>query len=554
MENNFAMTFNNFLSKFNLRNEQYEEMFNFYEQLNEEEIEDVESYIEFNESLENYDYEDFKKYLMETLGMDIDNTIDTVDNDIDDDFEDEDIDDFDDDFDDEDIEEINDEIEEEFEEEDIEEIDEDFEDEDIDEIVDDFEDEDIEEIVDDFEEEDIEEINDEIEEDFEDEDIEEIKDTKVDYIPKRVYTDSYKVPESDISTMLTIPTEYTSKKSINKDSLKNRTFKLFAKASAFIGKFRKKEIEPEVDYISKKTTDIKVDKQVKNENKFEEYIKCNNIDNQELNDYINFINYREDKDLIIKELSEFIENNEKVINEEILLNKLRGLFIMDKPEEKVISTKPIIKEEKIIPTKPIIKEEKEETNKLNEKYETLKNEIFKELNEYEKAFIEDMKAENLNPGDAEFDQMLNERTVNKTRIYKYLLNIEKITILNAYENLGEFEKEFVNDAAADNIGYKDSEYYQMLNERCVNKNMINNYYSILENSYNNQKLISDDYMKHINYEASINLDNKKVKDLKEIAKERNLTKYSKLNKTELIKALNELTAMKLQQTQKELSL
>ena len=335
--------------------------------------------------------------------------------------------------------------------------------------------------------------------------------------------------------------------------------------------FKKKEISNDLGDEDIAIADVKkpnskfVVKKQKPVTKIEEIEKSVNekyADNNEILDFITFIKFRDDKTNIIDELYDYVKYDD-FNNEEKFLDKLYEIFGITKNEEKSVSEQPTIKVEPKIEVEKTVEEIKEPTEEkemvkveitLNDKYTEVKDSIFNELNDQEKIFVEDMIAEGLQPGDIELDQMLNERKVNKANIYKYLLKIEKIKLLNAYENLGEFEKEFVNEATEENINFHDAEFNQMLNERCVNRKALNNYYSLLEKSYNYQKLIADDYKKHIKFENSIDLENKKVKELKEIAKERKISNISKLKKDELIEALNKLTQLKYEEADKQLGL
>ena len=328
-------------------------------------------------------------------------------------------------------------------------------------------------------------------------------------------------------------------------------------------KIVKKE-EPIKESIEQKEIKIVEESKQKNETKevtklsfVEDFVNTNYSNNKEILDFINLIKFRTDKEEVVENLFNFINNDENANEEEKFLTKLYEIFGLTKKEEEIIE-KAVIPAERVTKSEEFIKPKREESKKvninpLNEKYFEIKNTLFNELETYEKAFINDMISENLKPGDMELDQMFNERAVNKTTIYKYLLKIEKINLLNAYEKLGEFEKEFVNDATMENIKFNDAEFYQMLNERCVNKKALDNYYSILEQSNNYQKQIINDYKKHIRFEAS-NLEGKKVKELKEIAKENQISKVSKLNKQQLIEVLNQLTILKEQEADKQLEI
>lgn len=336
--------------------------------------------------------------------------------------------------------------------------------------------------------------------------------------------------------------------------------------------FKKKEVSNDLGdeditieevSIPKTKPIVKEEKKLTKIEEIEKDVNEKYADNNEILDFITFVKFRDDKTNIIDELYDYVKYNDDFNNEEKFLDKLYELFGITKNEEKSVSEQSTIKVEPKIEVKKTVEEIKEPTEEkemvkveitLNDKYTEVKDSIFNELDEIEKIFVEDMMAEGLQPGDIELDQMFTERNVNKANIYKYLLKIEKIKLLNVYENLGEFEKEFVNEATEENINFHDAEFNQMLNERCVNRKVLNNYYSLLEKSFNYQKLIADDYKKHIKFENSIDLENKKAKELKEIAKERKISNISKLKKDELIEALNKLTQLKYEEADKQLGL
>lgn len=292
----------------------------------------------------------------------------------------------------------------------------------------------------------------------------------------------------------------------------------------------------------------------------ENYIKNNYNNNNEINNFINLIKFREDRENIINKLYGYIIGTKDKISEEEFLNELHNIFgISKKEKEEKIKSSNSIKDE-------ISESERQRIAEVNKKYQNIKNELFNELDEYEKAFVEDMNSEGLKLGDVELDQMFNERTINKTKIYKYLLEIEKNNILYTYEKLNasldEYEKAFVEDMCLNNIKLTDPEFNQMINERCVNKKSIIKYYEELNNINNvdleksnrNIQSIIDDYKKHIYFESSIDLKEKKLNELKQIAKERKLEKFSKMNKQQLIDALNQLTELKKIEADRQLEL
>ena len=96
-------------------------------------------------------------------------------------------------------------------------------------------------------------------------------------------------------------------------------------------------------------------------------------------------------------------------------------------------------------------------------------ELYNELDDFERAFVDDAKAESLEPNDQEFDQMANERSINKDRVLEYFKKAkeekEQKHKKELWDNLNDFEKMFVDDAKAEGLAPGDSEFDQMLDER-----------------------------------------------------------------------------------------
>ena len=125
---------------------------------------------------------------------------------------------------------------------------------------------------------------------------------------------------------------------------------------------------------------------------------------------------------------------------------------------------------------PTLEREKARLKEIDKKYEEEKSELYNELDEFEKAFIDDAKAEGLEPGDSEFEQMLYERTVDKTKILLYFSSVEDLKILREFAKLTDIEKMFVEDAHAEGLEgsreKSDPEFDQMTAERAINKDRI----------------------------------------------------------------------------------
>ena len=120
-----------------------------------------------------------------------------------------------------------------------------------------------------------------------------------------------------------------------------------------------------------------------------------------------------------------------------------------------------------------------------------KSELYNKLGDYEKAFIDDSAAEWVEPGDNEFDMMINERAVDKKAILDYLNAVEDLKIKMAFDVLDDYEKMFVEDAKAETIEPGDNEFDMMLGERTVNKGRILNYYRDIAEAQKKQAKIKE---------------------------------------------------------------
>lgn len=65
-------------------------------------------------------------------------------------------------------------------------------------------------------------------------------------------------------------------------------------------------------------------------------------------------------------------------------------------------------------------------DKANNSFLKDKNELYNQLHDYEKAFIDDAHAEGLSAGDPEYTQMLKERAVDENKIKEYYAKIEEL--------------------------------------------------------------------------------------------------------------------------------
>ena len=204
---------------------------------------------------------------------------------------------------------------------------------------------------------------------------------------------------------------------------------------------------------------------------------------------------------------------------------------------------------------------------LIERLYTLKNDkALSKLGEYERAFIEDAKAECLTPEDNEFNMMLNERCVNKEAIFNYYKEVEnnnidcqkakfvsdsqdnKADVELAFISLHEYERILVEDVIAEGLSIDDNEFNMMLNERCVDKKQVVSFMKLYRDYFVKQKDIMGKYsalcdLNSVNYSLlTINELRKAASEHKAELTESELDKFkhSKLKKAELVEILNRI--------------
>ena len=204
------------------------------------------------------------------------------------------------------------------------------------------------------------------------------------------------------------------------------------------------------------------------------------------------------------------------------------------------------------------------------KYNELKKAEYAKLGKYEKMFIDDALAECLEPTDNEFEQMLNERTVDKNAIYEYyktLNNLDldmnkelltnkynnfKLGVKNAYARLGEYERMFIDDAFAEGLDIYDPEFEQMLSERTVNDVQIWAFMMIYDVALLEQKKVIDEYSKLTGTESkdyslyTINELRREAAENKNMLTGAELEKHkvSAFTKAELVEILNRIDSKK----------
>ena len=330
-----------------------------------------------------------------------------------------------------------------------------------------------------------------------------------------------------------------------------------------------KKIKDKIKSIFKKDENKKI-------NYIKDFVNDNYLENDEIMSFMDLLEEREDKEKIVNKLYRYVKYSTDALDEDKFIDKLYNLFELaredeyeepiKKVEEPEIIEEKAIEEPKIVEEKAIeepikkveepkkVKKSTRDITKLSDNYKERMKELRNEYTEYEIMFIEDAHSECLELGDQEFDQMLNERCIDKRRIYKYLLEVEKIKLLNVYDNLDEYEKMFIDDAHSECLELGDQEFDQMLNERRINKEVIIKFYEILNKSKENQDKIIANCKKEFLKLNDVNLEDKKVKELKEIAKDNDMKTTSKMKKAELINMLNELKKLKEEDLNKRLGL
>ena len=329
-----------------------------------------------------------------------------------------------------------------------------------------------------------------------------------------------------------------------------------------------KKLKDKIKSIFKKDENKKI-------NYINDFVNDNYLENDEIMSFMDLLEEREDKEKIVNKLYKYVKYSTDALDEDKFIDKLYDLFELAREDEyeepikkveepEIIEEKaieePEIIEEKVFEEIKTVEEPKEvkkstrDITKLSDNYKERMKELRNEYTEYEIMFIEDAHSECLELGDQEFDQMLNERCIDKRRIYRYLLEVEKIKLLNVYDNLDEYEKMFIEDAHSECLELGDQEFDQMANERRINKEVIIKFYEILNKSKENQDKIIAKCKKEFLKLDDVNLEDKKVKELKEIAKDNNMKTTSKMKKAELINMLNELKKLKEEDLNKRLGL
>ena len=156
--------------------------------------------------------------------------------------------------------------------------------------------------------------------------------------------------------------------------------------------------------------------------------------------------------------------------------------------------------EKMVNERALSDKEKDEIYQFYTDRASLKTKCYyDELDDIDKAAIDDLLADNLYPGDVEFEQLLNERVVNKKNIYKYFDNKKKEFLLNYSKK----EKDFINKLIKDGININDDEFNKRIKDNNYDKDKIIRYINNI-NWLNDNK----DYIKEVNI-------NEKKEDIKE---------------------------------------
>ena len=294
-----------------------------------------------------------------------------------------------------------------------------------------------------------------------------------------------------------------------------------------------------------------------------DFISDNKMESEEVNNYIELL-WQQNNDEKIDDLYCYVKNNSEAKKEENLLNKMSMLTSIsrNKVEEKNIENASVIETEEIKEeTIEIEKEEEVKTTEENKKELTEADKKFiANKAELDKKFIkikmlmEDAHSEGLKLEDQEYKQMLIERAIDKKEIYLYFLELEKLKLMNAYNNLREYEKAFMEDTHSEGLNLNDIEYHQMAKERNINIERISDYYKLLEQSKIAQDKLVDMYKKESLKLYKVDFNAKKVVELKSIAKDNKIKGISKMNKQQLIDMLDQLKKLQEQQVNEKLGL
>ena len=298
-------------------------------------------------------------------------------------------------------------------------------------------------------------------------------------------------------------------------------------------------------------------------NKILDFINLYYSDNDEIYEFMDLLEEREDKNTIIKKLYRFVKYSLNAYKEDKFVDKLYELFGLTrkKTEPKKVEPKKVEpKKEESKKEEPKKEEPKKEEKKvprditkMSDKYKIIMEQFRAEFTEQEVMFVDDAASECLEFGDQEFDQMLNQRYINKIRVYKCLLGTQKIKLLNMYDNLTSYEKMFVDDAIAEGLNPGDPEFDQMANERSVDKEVMATYFKVFAKTNEIKNKVFAKCKKDF-LQPNKHSDEEIKKYATENAKDLKIVDPNALTKEELTKILHKLNVLKEQELEKKLGL
>ena len=138
-------------------------------------------------------------------------------------------------------------------------------------------------------------------------------------------------------------------------------------------------------------------------------------------------------------------------------------------------------------TEKMKRESDTKKKEIEEKFVEESKKLYEQLDEHEKMFVDDAKAEWFEPGDNGFFQMLSERTVDNYKILYYYAAVQELKRKAAVAKLeadnlliDEFDKAFLDDYKAEGLAETDEEYRMMANERNINPERLKAYFSAVK--------------------------------------------------------------------------
>ena len=102
--------------------------------------------------------------------------------------------------------------------------------------------------------------------------------------------------------------------------------------------------------------------------------------------------------------------------------------------------------------------------------------LYNNLGDLEKMFVDDATAEWIQPADSEFYMMLNSRTVDKEQILTYLEKVQNLKLNSAYNVLTDDEKKLVTEVRKGNLKVGENKFLDLMKKYSANPHRVLNYY------------------------------------------------------------------------------